>query len=249
MIAEAERDVGPIDMLVNSAGAARRYAPADLDAAAWHAAMDAKYFSYIHPLGAALKRMVTRGRGAIVNVIGSGGKVANPVHLPGGAANAALMLATTGLAAAFGPKGIRINAINPGITLTGRVQEGLAVEAKMTGLAEAELLKRSEARIPLGRARHAGGSRSRRAVPRVRRGELCDGRHRPDGRRGQPRHLKDTRWQTDIEIAQQAKLKPIGEIAARLGHSRRRARALRPHEGEGLARLARATLPAGPAAS
>ncbi|MEO8674572.1 MAG: SDR family oxidoreductase [Casimicrobiaceae bacterium] len=151
MVVEAERDVGPIDILVNSAGAARRYAPVDLCADAWHAAMDAKYFSYIHPLDAVLKRMAARGRGAIVNVIGMGGKVANPVHLPGGAANAALMLATAGLAAAFGPKGIRINAVNPGTTLTGRVQEGLAVESKMTGTAADELLKRSAAKIPLGR--------------------------------------------------------------------------------------------------
>ena len=86
-----------------------------------------------------------------MNIIGSGGKVASPVHLPGGAANAALMLATAGLAAAFGSKGIRINGINPGATLTGRVQEGLAVEAKMTGLAEEELLRRMQERIPLGR--------------------------------------------------------------------------------------------------
>jgi NAD(P)-dependent dehydrogenase (short-subunit alcohol dehydrogenase family) len=55
------------------------------------------------------------------------------------------------LAAAFGPKGIRINAINPGATLTGRVEEGLKAEAKMTGLTEAELLERSKAKIPLGR--------------------------------------------------------------------------------------------------
>jgi NAD(P)-dependent dehydrogenase (short-subunit alcohol dehydrogenase family) len=151
MADEVERALGPIDVLVNSAGAARRYAPADLDAGAWHAAMDAKYFSYIHPLDAVLKGMVVRGRGTIVNVIGAGGKVANPVHLPGGAANAALMLATVGLAAAFGPKGIRINGINPGATLTGRVQEGLAVEAKMTGLTEAELKARGEAKIPLRR--------------------------------------------------------------------------------------------------
>jgi NAD(P)-dependent dehydrogenase (short-subunit alcohol dehydrogenase family) len=151
MAADAERDLGPIDVLVNSAGAARRYAPNDLDAQAWHAAMDAKYFSYIHPIDAVLKRMVARGRGAIVNIIGQGGKVANPVHLPGGAANAALMLATTGLAAAFASKGVRINGINPGTTLTGRVQEGLAAEAKMTGLAEDELLSRQKARIPLGR--------------------------------------------------------------------------------------------------
>jgi NAD(P)-dependent dehydrogenase (short-subunit alcohol dehydrogenase family) len=151
MADEVERALGPIDVLVNSAGAARRYTPDDLDAAAWHAAMDAKYFSYIHPISAVLPRMASRGRGTIVNIIGSGGKVASPVHLPGGAANAALMLATAGLAAAFGPKGIRINGINPGSTLTSRVQEQLAVEAKMTGLGEAELLQRMQAKIPLGR--------------------------------------------------------------------------------------------------
>jgi NAD(P)-dependent dehydrogenase (short-subunit alcohol dehydrogenase family) len=95
--------------------------------------------------------MAARGHGAVVNVIGAGGKVANPVHLPGGAANAALMLATTGLAAAYGPKGVRINGINPGATLTGRVQEGLAVEARMTGLGADELLARSQARLPLRR--------------------------------------------------------------------------------------------------
>ena len=151
MADDVERALGPIDVLVNSAGAARRYTPDDLDVAAWHAAMDAKYFSYIHPISAVLPRMAARGRGTIVNIIGSGGKVASPVHLPGGAANAALMLATAGLAAAFGPKGIRINGINPGSNLTARVQEQLAVEAKMTGLGEAELLQRMQARIPLGR--------------------------------------------------------------------------------------------------
>jgi len=151
IVDEIERDVGPIDILVNSAGAARRYAPADLDAAAWHAAMDAKFFSYIHPIDAVLRRMVARGRGAIVNIIGAGGKVANATHLPGGAANAALMLATTGLAAVYGAKGIRVNGINPGGTLTGRVQQGLSAEAKMTGLAEDELLQRMTAKIPLGR--------------------------------------------------------------------------------------------------
>jgi len=150
-VAEAETAIGPIDVLVNSAGAAKRYAPDDLNAAAWHAAMDAKFFSYIHALDATLARMVARGRGAIVNIIGSGGKVASPVHLPGGAANAALMLATVGLAAAYGPRGIRINGINPGQTMTGRVQEGLAAEAKMTGRSADELLAAARERIPLRR--------------------------------------------------------------------------------------------------
>ncbi|HEY8243372.1 MAG TPA: SDR family NAD(P)-dependent oxidoreductase, partial [Casimicrobiaceae bacterium] len=150
-IDEAVRALGPIDVLVNSAGAARRYPPDELSAQGWHDAMDAKFFSYIHPTDLVVKAMGARGRGAIVNIVGQGGKVASPVHLPGGAANAALMLATVGLATAYAPKGVRVNAINPGSTLTGRVQEGLAAEARMTGLAEAVLLERMQQRIPLGR--------------------------------------------------------------------------------------------------
>ncbi|HKU87011.1 MAG TPA: SDR family oxidoreductase [Casimicrobiaceae bacterium] len=151
VVEEAEAALGPIDVLVNSAGAARRYPPAELSAQAWHAAMDAKFFSYIHPLDIVVKRMAKRGRGAVVNVIGVGGKIASPVHLPGGAANSALMLATAGLAVAYGSQGVRINAINPGGTLTDRVQEGLAAEARMTGLAAEDLLARQQAGIPLRR--------------------------------------------------------------------------------------------------
>jgi NAD(P)-dependent dehydrogenase (short-subunit alcohol dehydrogenase family) len=151
MTESVENEFGAIDVLVNSAGAARRYAPADLDVQAWHNAMDAKFFSYVHAMDAVLKRMVKRGRGAIVNIIGMGGKVASPVHLPGGAANSALMLAMVGLATAFGAKGIRINGVNPGATLTGRVSEGLKAESKLTGIAEDKLLATNEAKIPLHR--------------------------------------------------------------------------------------------------
>ena len=151
VVDDIEAALGPIDVLVSSAGAAKRYPPDALDAQAWHDALDAKFFSYIHPLDIVVKRMAARGRGSIVNIVGAGGKTANPVHLPGGAANAALMLATAGLAAAYGPKGVRINAINPGGTLTGRVQQGLDAEAKMTGLAAEQILAQQQARIPLRR--------------------------------------------------------------------------------------------------
>jgi len=46
---------------------------------------------------------------------------------------------------------VRVNAISPGGTLTGRVQEGLAVEAKMTGASAADLLARQQANVPLRR--------------------------------------------------------------------------------------------------
>ncbi len=151
VVAEVERALGAVDVLVNSAGAAKRYAPEELDVAAWHDAMDAKYFSYVHAMQAVLPGMLARGRGVIVNIIGMGGKVAGQIHLPGGAANAALMLATTGLASAYGKKGIRVNAINPGLTLTGRVEEGVAAESRRSGIAPAQLLAKGTERIPLGR--------------------------------------------------------------------------------------------------
>ncbi len=147
----AERDLGPIDVLINSAGAAKRTAPEDLTPASWRAAMDAKYFSYVNVFDPVVKRMAKRGSGVIVNVIGNGGKVATPTHLPGGAANAALMLATAGLANAYAGKGVRVVGINPGLTNTDRVAEGLKSDAKLNQITEDEALKRAVQRIPMGR--------------------------------------------------------------------------------------------------
>jgi NAD(P)-dependent dehydrogenase (short-subunit alcohol dehydrogenase family) len=98
VVEAAEKAYGPIDVLVTSAGAAKRTPPDDLSTSAWRAAMDAKCFCYINIIEPVIKRMGARNTGAIVNVIGAGGKVASSIHLPGGAANTALMLATAGLA-------------------------------------------------------------------------------------------------------------------------------------------------------
>jgi NAD(P)-dependent dehydrogenase (short-subunit alcohol dehydrogenase family) len=151
MAAEVEQALGPIDVLVNSAGAAKRTPPEELTPETWRAAMDAKYFTYVHSIDAVIKGMATRKRGVIVNVIGSGGKVASPTHLPGGAANAALMLVTAGLASAYGRHGVRVNAVNPGATLTDRLKQGLEADAKLDGITSEEALARATARVPLGR--------------------------------------------------------------------------------------------------
>ncbi len=146
-----EEKLGPIDVLVNSAGAARRTPPDDLSPAAWHAAMEAKYFTYIHAIDPVVKRMAARGSGVIVNVIGNGGKVASAVHLAGGAANAALMLATAGLATAYASRGVRVVGVNPGLTETDRVAEGLAADAKLASISADEARARAVAKIPMGR--------------------------------------------------------------------------------------------------
>ena len=151
MVERVEKEFGALDILVNSAGAAKRTDADDLTPAAWHAGMDAKYFSYIHVIDPLIKRMAARGRGAIVNVIGSGGKVATPTHIGGGAANAALMLATVGLANAYAARGVRVIGINPGPTKTERVKHGLVADAKREGISEDEALKRMVQRMPMKR--------------------------------------------------------------------------------------------------
>ena len=151
MAEAAQGQLGPIDVLVNSAGAAKRHAPESLDMQAWHDAMDAKYFTYMHAIQAVLPGMLERKCGVIVNIVGTGGKVPSPWHLAGGAANAALMLISTGLAHAHGRAGVRVNAINPGLTLTDRVRAGHAAEAAANKISVDELHRRSEANIPLGR--------------------------------------------------------------------------------------------------
>ncbi|WP_322046813.1 SDR family NAD(P)-dependent oxidoreductase [Paraburkholderia sp. J67] len=158
VVEEVSSAVGAIDILVNSSGAARRYDPEALDADAFKATMEAKYFPYIYPQQEVLRRMVARVKageakepGTIVNIIGMGGKLASDIHIAGGAANAALMLATVGLAHYHARYGIRINAINPGATLTERLQEALQLEAGREGVSAEDALARGEARVPLGR--------------------------------------------------------------------------------------------------
>jgi NAD(P)-dependent dehydrogenase (short-subunit alcohol dehydrogenase family) len=151
MVERVEKEFGALDILVNSAGAAKRTDADDLTPAAWRAGMDAKYFSYIHVIDPVVKRMAARGRGAIVNIIGQGGKLPASTHLAGGAANAALMLATAGLAGAYAGKGVRVVGLNPGLTETGRVAEGMKAEAKRQGVSEEEALRRATKNLPLGR--------------------------------------------------------------------------------------------------
>ena len=151
MVERVEAEFGAIDVLVNSAGAARRTDVDALTPAVWRAAMDAKYFTYINVIDPVVKRMASRGDGVVVNVIGVGGKIASSVHLAGGSANAALMLATTGLARAYASRGVRVVGVNPGPIDTERAVEGLRVAATRAGISEAEARTKASSELGFGR--------------------------------------------------------------------------------------------------
>src|SRR5258706_5710847 len=71
-VQQTERLLGPVDILINSAGAARRFPWEKLDAEAWQQGMNAKYFPYIYAMDAVRPGMIERQRGSIVNIIGMG---------------------------------------------------------------------------------------------------------------------------------------------------------------------------------
>jgi hypothetical protein len=177
----SRREVGPIDVLLNSAGAAKRFAPEELGAAAFRQGMDAKYFSTMHVLEPVVRAMAARGRGAVVNVIGQGGRVASPMHIPGGAANSALMLATVGLRAGLRRAGCASTAsirASPGPTGSRRAWPSRRARA---GAAATRCSPTSS------RASRWAAWPSRKRSPRSRcssrrRGELRVGRDRADGR-------------------------------------------------------------------
>jgi NAD(P)-dependent dehydrogenase (short-subunit alcohol dehydrogenase family) len=150
-LTQAEALAGPVDVLVNSAGAAKRTPAAELTPQSWQDAMQSKFFSYINMIDPVIKKMAARRAGAIVNVVGNGGKVASPIHLPGGSANAALMLATAGLANAYAAQGVRVNAVNPGATLTERLNKAITADAKNAQIEPELALARITEKLPLGR--------------------------------------------------------------------------------------------------
>jgi NAD(P)-dependent dehydrogenase (short-subunit alcohol dehydrogenase family) len=151
VVDDTEKAGGPIDILVNSAGAAAQMPFEELTPAAWQDAFSAKFMTYMNVMDPLIKRMGSRGRGAIVNVVGFGGKVASVHHLAGGAANAALMLATAGLASAYGRWGVRVNAVNPASTLTERTAIGLEADARQRKITVEESLQQKNSKAALGR--------------------------------------------------------------------------------------------------
>lgn len=119
LVDQIETINGPIDVLVVTAGGANHNVSIDkLSVDDWHQAMDSKFFTYINLITPVIKRMGERGRGSIVSVLGTGGRVPHINALPRGATSSALMLATAGLAKSYAPMGVRINAVNPGYVLT-----------------------------------------------------------------------------------------------------------------------------------
>lgn len=152
LVAAVRDHFGGLDVLVNSVGAARGGHFLDLSPSDWDESLAGKLLGQVNACRDALPSLRARGGGVIVNVIGHRGKQPDGRALPAGAANAALMNFTIGLAREEARHGIRVVGVNPAPVETRRLTSVFETEARMQGVPVEDARRRWLAHVPLGRA-------------------------------------------------------------------------------------------------
>ncbi|MBI1245117.1 MAG: SDR family oxidoreductase [Alphaproteobacteria bacterium] len=141
---------GHLDLLVNNAGATKRGAFADLADGDFFDGFALKFHACVRLTRAAWPALKARG-GAIVNIIGAGGKTPAPDFTIGGPVNSALMNFTKAMAQLGNRDGVRVNAINPGSIETQRLTGRLEAAARAAGIPLDEARKRNLAELNVPR--------------------------------------------------------------------------------------------------
>jgi 3-oxoacyl-[acyl-carrier protein] reductase len=114
------REAGPVDILINNAGAIPQGNITDLDDKTWRTAWDLKVFGFINLAREVYRDMRDRKRGVIINVIGTAGARPTAGYLAGSMANSALMTMSCALGADSTRYGVRVMGVNPTATATDR---------------------------------------------------------------------------------------------------------------------------------
>jgi NAD(P)-dependent dehydrogenase (short-subunit alcohol dehydrogenase family) len=137
-----ERQLGPIEALVNNAGIQRLSAAVDVTEADWDDVLDTNLKGAFFCAQAVGRGMLARGSGAIVNIASAAALVAVADRAAYAASKAGLVMLTKVLALEWAPRGVRVNAVAPTFvdTALGRATLGQSGQrAEIVG------------RIPLGR--------------------------------------------------------------------------------------------------
>lgn len=113
-IASVERDLGPIDILINNAGMQFRTPLEDYPHDKWKQLFETNVSSVFYVGQAVARFMIARGRGKIINVASVQSELARPGIAPYTATKGAVKNLTRGMCTDWAQYGIQINAIAPG---------------------------------------------------------------------------------------------------------------------------------------
>lgn len=144
-------EFGQIDILFANSGGPRPGNFLDLSLADWEAAVQLTLMTTVRLCYAVIPQMLRQGGGSIV--ANQSYSVKQPIDnlILSNSIRMAVIGLMKSLANEFGPKGIRINTINPAWTLTERVEQLLSARAERDGTTLEQEMQRVAAEVPLGR--------------------------------------------------------------------------------------------------
>ena len=152
VVRRTERELGPIDVVVNNAAAAGPTLPVhEMDGADFEAVLRTNLLGPFLTSHHALPGMIERGRGCIVNIGSIAGVEGYPMRSPYSASKWGLVGLTRTLAGEVGPHGIRVNLVAPGPTEGERSSSVINARAEATGTSFEALRDSYAEAIPLRR--------------------------------------------------------------------------------------------------
>jgi 3-oxoacyl-[acyl-carrier protein] reductase len=159
LIAQAEAEVGPVEVLVNNVGVAYQLPFDEVTDDQWDEMWQVNVMSFVRTIRAVLPGMRERRRGVVVNVSSTAGKRPS-TSMPNYSVTKAAVLSLSRLVAdLYAGEGIRCNAVAPGPTATQAWlgEGGLAhQQAARAGMTREEVLEAVGKGRPLGRLAEPG---------------------------------------------------------------------------------------------
>jgi len=148
---DVEKQLGPITTWVNNAGVAHVIPFLECSDETWDVTQRVNLKGTFLGSQAAIRRMLPRGRGVILNMSSQSGKVGNSHHAAYCASKFGIIGLTQSLAMEFAPRGIRVNALCPGVVFTPLWESMLEGYARKRNMKQEEARPYIESRIPMKR--------------------------------------------------------------------------------------------------
>lgn len=131
---------GGVDLLVNNAGISRDNLFPLLTGDDWAEVLEVNLIGMVNCCRAVVRSMISKRAGSIINVGSIAGRHASPGQANYAASKGGVIALTKTLAAELAPRGIRVNAIIPGMINTG-----------MVAVMDRRIAEKRKERVPLGR--------------------------------------------------------------------------------------------------
>jgi cyclopentanol dehydrogenase len=129
-VAAAEREFGPLTVLVNNAGVLSMLGVEDETEDGWQRVVDINQKGVWLGMRAAVPAMRRAGGGSIVNISSLYGLIGSGAATAYQGSKGAVRIITKTAAVQYAPENIRVNSVHPGITTTPMVEQGLPPEAR-----------------------------------------------------------------------------------------------------------------------